>query len=245
MVKLHPSHKEILQEIERNSGKLTDRTFLESYLGSNHPQYAISAPVLRKILKEWASKNTSLSPDELRDVVSSLIHGRSITEKIAGGVLLGYAKPTQRKFDIAVFDDWLDQLQGWAEVDSLCTGKFMLLEVPPNFNKWKPLLKRWTKDKKIEKRRASLVVFCSPISHCDDDAMGELALANIDKLKGEKEVLITKAISWLLRSMIHHHRAKVVDYLEENRSTLPAIAVRETMVKLQTGRKNKLIRNTN
>ena len=152
--------------------------------------------------------------------------------------MLDYAKTDQRKFDISVFDEWLDQLQGWAEVDVLCTGKFSRIELPSAYSKWKPLLKRLRKSEKIEKRRASLVFFCSPIAHSTNDAIAFAALENINALKDEKEILISKAISWLLRSMIRHHRQKVEDFLQANADTLPAIALRETRLKLKTGKKD-------
>jgi len=56
-------------------------------------------------------------------------------------------------------------------------------------------------------------------------------------LKSEKEVLITKAISWTLRSMVKLHRTPLKNYLAKNKQTLPAIAMRETLTKLQTGKK--------
>jgi 3-methyladenine DNA glycosylase AlkD len=237
---MHPSHKEILNEIKRHAGKAVHDPFLNTYLGNANPRYAITVPVLRKIIREWAARNAEITAMEYSAVVSSLVHGESTTEKVAGGILLGYAKPQQRKFEIALFDEWLDQLEGWAEIDALCTGKFQLLEIPSNFKHWKPFVKKLSKSKSIGKRRASLVFFCSPIGHCDDDDMAETALKNIDGLKGEKDVLITKAISWLLRSMIRHHRKKVEQYLSANKDSLPKIAVRETMVKLKTGKKSGL-----
>jgi 3-methyladenine DNA glycosylase AlkD len=237
-VKIHPSHKEILEEIVRNSGQPTKHTFLEKYLGNEHPRYPVSSPVLRKIAKSWAERNRHLSAEEFRDVVSSLIQGKSFTEKVLGGILLDYAHYEQRKFNISIFDEWLTQLQGWAEVDAVCTGKFQLSEVPLNFKKWKPVLEKFSRSTSTEKRRASLVCYCSPISHCDDPAVADAALKNIDALKAEKEILITKAISWLLRSMIRHHHGKVEEYLSQNKNSLPAIAVRETLVKLKTGKKS-------
>jgi 3-methyladenine DNA glycosylase AlkD len=71
-----------------------------------------------------------------------------------------------------------------------------------------------------------------------DDAIAEVALKVVDRLKPEREVIITKAVSWVLRSMIKHYRASVEDYLTENADTLPSIAVRETRAKLVTGRKS-------
>jgi 3-methyladenine DNA glycosylase AlkD len=70
--------------------------------------------------------------------------------------------------------------------------------------------------------------------------LATIALQNVDQLKNEKEILITKAISWVLRSMVKHHRAAVVQFLKEE-SGLPAIAVRETRQVLETGRKTPRI----
>jgi 3-methyladenine DNA glycosylase AlkD len=57
-------------------------------------------------------------------------------------------------------------------------------------------------------------------------------------LKGEKEIIITRAISWVLRSMVKHHRKALENYLKKNEKTLPAVAVRETKIKLDTGTKS-------
>jgi 3-methyladenine DNA glycosylase AlkD len=236
---MHPLHKEILKEIKDKSGTPTSHTFLDSYLGTRHPRYPVSAPVLRKIAKEWMSRNKDLACAEFTAVLTSLNAGESCTEKCMAGLLLDYAKEPQRKFDIKLFDLWLDNLEGWAEIDSLCTGKYSLAEIPSNFTKWKSFPKKLSKSKAIEKRRASLVFFCSPISHSDNDSLALTALENIDQLKHEKDILITKAISWLLRSMIRYHRPRVESFMLENKDQLPAIAVRETMIKLKTGKKNK------
>jgi 3-methyladenine DNA glycosylase AlkD len=62
-----------------------------------------------------------------------------------------------------------------------------------------------------------------------------MAFANMEKLKGEKGILITKAISWLLRTLIKHHRGEVEAYLGEQAATLPKVALRETWNKLRQG----------
>ncbi|MBK7651308.1 MAG: DNA alkylation repair protein [Flammeovirgaceae bacterium] len=107
-----------------------------------------------------------------------------------------------------------------------------------NGNYGNPFLIKFSKSKNIQKRRASLVLLCVPLRKPDNEELAEVALQNIERLKGEKEILITKAISWVLRSMIKHYHKRVSTYLTENKTTLPAIAVRETMMKLKTGRKN-------
>lgn len=232
-------HEVILASIRKHSGKPTQHTFLNKYLGNEHPRYPISAPVLRQVAKEWMRAHRDMDAKTFSTVISSLVAGESSTEKFIAGMLLSYASPLQRKFDPGLFDRWLDHLTGWAEVDSVCTGDFTSNEILAEWKKWKGLLIRLSKSKNINKRRASLVLLCSPLRHTQDPRLAAIALRNIEKLKHEREVLITKAISWVLRSMVTHHRRTLQDYLKESGATLPRIAVRETTAKLKTGVKSK------
>ncbi len=230
-------HVEILNLIKENSGTPTQHTFLDSYLGNDHPRYPINAPTLRLIAKEWSKSYRNLSAFEFQKIVDSLIHGKSATEKNMAGILLDNSTKEQRKFDPTCFDIWLDQLIGWAEIDSVCTGAYATSEIPTNWKVWNSLLIKFSKSKNINKRRASLVLLCSPLRKAADERLAAAALVNMDRLKNEKEILITKAISWLLRNMIKHHRKEVVDYLKVNQESLPKIAVRETQKVLDTGKK--------
>lgn len=236
---MNAHHKEILSLIKTHSGKATQHTFSDTYLGNSHPRYAISAPVLRKIAKDWMRDHRHLSSDEIARLLTSLIEGESSTEKMMAGIVLDATIKEQRKFDPHLFDSWLDHLIGWAEVDSVCTGKYTVTEIPLNIKAWKKLLTEFSKSDNIQKRRASLVLLCSPLSQNANAELAGIAFRNIDRLKGKKEILITRAISWLLRSMIKHHKKEVAAYFDENKETLPKIAVRETLVKLKTGKKTR------
>jgi hypothetical protein len=84
-------------------------------------------------------------------------------------------------------------------------------------------------------RWLGLVLLNAPVRHSDEARYAELAFATIEALKAERPILITKAVSWLLRTLTERHRAAVSAYVEANAATLPAIAVREVRVKLATG----------
>lgn len=232
-------HEEILKRIKENSGKPVQDAFLNSYMGNDHVFYPIAIPALRVIAKEWMRNHRNLNASEFAEVLTSLIKSKSSTEKIMAGILMGYSAKPQRTFDPGILDEWLDHIEGWAEVDALCTGDFPITELPANWTKWKKLIVKLSKDPNINKRRASLVLFCSPLSRVRDERLAEEAFRRIDKLKSAKEVMITKAVSWLLRSMIRHYKQEVSDYVDANINTLPKIAVRETLVKLKTGKKTK------
>ena len=230
-------HRDILNLIKENSGTPTQHTFLDSYLGNDHPRYPINVPTLRLIAKEWSKTYRTLSATEFQKIVDSLIHGKSATEKNMAGILLDLSTKAQRKFDPSCFEKWLDQLIGWAEIDSVCTGAYPTTEIPANWKVWNSLLIKFSKSKNINKRRASLVLLCSPMRKAADERLAAMAFANIDRLKHGTEILITKAISWLRRSMIKNHRKEVIDYLKANQESLPKIAVRETQKVLDTGKK--------
>jgi 3-methyladenine DNA glycosylase AlkD len=236
---LNNHHQAILKLIKEHSGKPTQHTFLDSYLGNTHPRYPINMPTLRKLAKDWMKTHPDLSASAFSKLLSSLVKGESSTEKCVVGILLDYATPLQRKFNAKLFDTWLNHLEGWAEVDSVCTGDYTVTEIPANWKVWKEQLSKFTKSENINKRRASLVLLCSPLRNVIDQKLAVTALRNVDRLKNEKDILITKAISWVLRSMEKHHRHLLVEYLEDNKDTLPKIAMRETMIKLNTGTKTK------
>jgi 3-methyladenine DNA glycosylase AlkD len=234
-------HQEILQLIKKKAEKPTQHTFQDAYLGNTHPRYPISMPILRAIAKDWMKEHRALSSRDLAATLNDLIQGESATEKCMAGILLDYATPDQRKFNPASFNKWLDHLEGWAEIDALCTSKYSGTEIPEQWIQWKPLLVKFSRSKNINKRRASLVFFCTPLRNTENKSLSDTALDIVDRLKGEDKILITKAISWVLRSMTKYNRAPVELYIEKNASTLPKIALRETLVKLKTGRKTKKV----
>lgn len=102
---------------------------------------------------------------------------------------------------------------------------------------WRKILQVFSRSENIHNQRASLVLLPGPVAHSADSRLAQLAFKNIDCLKGEKSILITKAISWLLRSLVRYHKRELAAYLEQNRKSLPKVAIRETERKLLTGRK--------
>ncbi len=152
--------------------------------------------------------------------------------------IFGKGTRYRRKFNLNKLDKWLSYTVGWAEVDSLCQSNFDAKEVIQNWPSWQAFLIKLSTDKNIHKRRASMVLLCKPLRQSDDTKLPDLALKLVNDLKHEKEILITKAVSWILRSMVKHHPKELAIYLEENKDSLPSIAYRESTRKLRTGKKN-------
>ena len=99
------------------------------------------------------------------------------------------------------------------------------------------LFKQLSRIKNINKRRASLVILTGAVSKSDDKRLLDLSFEIINHLKSERDILITKAISWLLRDLTKLHKKEVEEYLKNNENFLPKVVLWEVKRKLLTGRK--------
>ena len=125
----------------------------------------------------------------------------------------------------------------WAENDVLCQSNFTAENILNRWSDWKKWLKEFNKSPNINKRRASLVLLTKSLRQSDDPRLSKLAFENVENLKGEKDILITKAVSWILRSLVTFHKTELLEYLDKNKESLPKIAYREALSKALTGRK--------
>ncbi len=228
-------HQDILKEIKKAN---PSREIPVRVLGTSHFCYSLTNPQKRKIVGDWWKNHRNISIKEFVSLLDSLYQGKSYDEKTLAGMLLETSR-FQTEIKPEKIGEWLNFLQGWAEVDTTCQSSFEAADVLTRWSEWKKLIRDLVKDKNINKRRASLVLLGKPVRSAGDKRLAELAFRNIDLLKDEKEVLITKAISWLLRSLIKYHKKEVADYLKKNQGKLPKIAVRETQMKFAFGRKTK------
>ncbi len=82
---------------------------------------------------------------------------------------------------------------------------------------WRGLVEQLAADPNINKRRAALVLLTAPTRTSDDARFRDLGFEVVERLKAERPILITKAVSWLLRSMAGRHGPAVAAYLEAKR----------------------------
>lgn len=237
---MNKSHQEILEEIKKiatGNQKSDGRFDPQKYMGTSHLVYNISNPQTREVIKRWLKNHPDISLEQLLEMLDSLFRGKSHNERSIGGKFLEYLPKLRVQISPTYIDKWLTGAEGWGEVDSLCQSSFTAKEILDNWGDWEKLLNKLVKDPDVHKRRASLVLLCKAVSESGDLKVANIAFKNIEKLKGEKDILITKAISWLLRDLTKNHKDQVSDYLDKNSATLPKIAIRETKCKLLTGRK--------
>lgn len=230
-------HQEILDTIKKYSKTEKHTSETAKYLGHSHYHYGLSVPQRREIAKRFISNHKDINQNDFVALLDSLYRGESYDEKSFGGILLGYLPKLRKQINPTLLDIWLDYLEGWAEIDSLCQSNFTSEDILDKWKEWMRLIKKFSKSKNINRRRASLVLLTGVVTQSDDSKLSNLAFKVIDKFKHEKSILITKAVSWLLRDLIKHHKDEVEVYLNKNIKSLPQIIIREVNDKLVHGRK--------
>jgi 3-methyladenine DNA glycosylase AlkD len=235
-IKASVYHQEIMQEIEAQAARAkVPRLALDLYTGTGKPNYALKTASLGQMVRDWLGRHPDLTPSEYEGLLGALSHGTTYNEFIFVGLLLRHRPDLRQTLDPQCLDDWLEYAQGWAEVDSLCQSVFTADEMLARWKEWKRLLVGLRASPNVHKRRASLVLLTWPVRERPDPRLARLAFANIVRLQRDPDILITKAISWLLRNLSKHHRAEVEDFLRDHVDALPRVALREVRHKLDTG----------
>lgn len=233
---VHLNLLKVLAEYKSKSSQ-TEKDWVKKYLGTNKIFHGFSSQEMVDLAKDLLKKN-NFNDQELIDLLNSLYqNGTTYTEIALAAIILSRSSKLLQNFDPKNLDLWLNYTCGWAENDVLCQSNFSSEILLSNWQQWKKILKQFNQSKNINKRRASLVLLTKSLSRSDDPRLSELSFQNIENLKSEKEILVTKAVSWLLRALVTFHKQEVLFYLEKNKDTLPKIAYREALSKALTGRK--------
>ncbi|MBI2464749.1 DNA alkylation repair protein [Candidatus Shapirobacteria bacterium] len=213
------------------------RQWVQKYLGSDKPTRCIKSAVIQQIAKDKLKGVTS--PNNLFGLIDDIYtHATTFEEMAIAANIFTKGRRNHDSSVIKYLDKWLNKTVGWAEVDSLCQSSISAIDMLKNWSKWRKQLNTFSLDKNVHKRRASMVLLCRSQRESDDSRLSDLAFELVNRLKGEKDILITKAISWILRCTVKHHPDELAVYLEDHVDTLPRVAYREASKKLATGKKN-------
>ena len=232
-------HRELTNELEKHVGQKHKFSMgIQRYIGTNKPCYSISASSRKEMLRKWLLDHRNLTFEEYRELLLSLAQGESHEEISLVGALLGaFPKLRGILLEPEILNELLERTEGWAEVDSIAQSNFTAREILADWERWRKVILELSENSNAHKRRAALVILTMPVREARDQHLANLAFQLIEKLKGEKDILITKAISWILRDLIKNFREEVEEYMKDKGDTLPAIARREVKRKLETGRK--------
>ena len=210
--------------------------WVQKYLGTDKPTKCIKTASIKQIAKDEL-KNIDSSTGFFKLINDIYSQASTFEEMAVAASIFTKGYRFHDSSEIKWLDKWLNKTVDWAEVDSLCQSSISAVDMLKNWSKWRRQLNTFTLDKNVHKRRASIVLLCRPLRESDDSRLSGLAFELVERLKGEKNILITKAISWVLRCTVKHHPDELAVYLEDHVDTLPRIAYREASKKLATGKK--------
>lgn len=234
---VNPVHLWLLKEISQLQSNCPKIDWVKRYLGSDKIFHGFSTSQMVDLAQKTVKEN-NLDEEKTIELLNSLYqNGTTYTEIALAAIILARSPDTLKNFDPKNLDLWLNYTCGWAENDVLCQSNFSSEILLSNWVEWQKILKQFNKSSNINKRRASLVLLTKSLRQSDDFRLSKLTFENVEHLKSEKEILITKAVSWALRALVKFHKDEVLDYLEKNKDSLPKIAYREAFTKATTGRK--------
>ncbi len=234
---MNPHHQAILRQILATPPGRGQTTQRPEHLGTVRRWHGLKNAQRRSILLAFCAAHKDLSYADWLALIDSLYQGESYEERCAPQTLLLKFPRFRRQLPLPQLEIWLGCLDGWAEIDSTCQTVFHAKDLLADWAGWTALLERLAGDANVNKRRAALVLLTAPLSQSEDARVLALSLGLVDRLRGDKDKRITKAISWLLRKGVKRHRGAIAAYVDANAAELPAIAVRETRKKLTTGKK--------
>ncbi|HHY58682.1 MAG TPA: DNA alkylation repair protein [Chloroflexi bacterium] len=215
-----------------------DQAFIRRYLGTPRPVLGVRADDLRKLAKATTQRYKQWPDAQWLTLLDHLYGGDIFEQRALAGILLGALHLLRHRLQLAQLRAWLAGQVGWAEVDTTCQSAWTDKEVLARWPEWDAFLEELSASSSVSLRRASLVLLVTSLRRSADPRLTQRALANVQRLQHERDRMITKAISWVLRSMIATQPDAVRTFLDAHAADMQSAIVREVRKKLETGRKS-------
>lgn len=215
----------------------SEKAFVKKYLGTGRDVLCVRSSDRDKVVRKVSKEVAQMSPGQVRVFIDDLLAGDYCDYFSFVGKLISVCKHARDSISFSDLERWLKKTTGWMECDVLCQSFLEGSEADGRWGEFSRAIIKFRSSKNIQLRRASLVLQVKPNRTLESDKMRSLAFETLEILKGERDILITKSVSWLLRSLAVGSPQEVKKYLEENKDSLPKIAFRETMRKINTGKK--------
>jgi 3-methyladenine DNA glycosylase AlkD len=199
---------------------------MQAYMKSEMPYRGISAPEMRAITKRVFADHPLASCDEWRAAVLELWHGaRFREERYAAIALLAHRvhRACRTPDVLPMYEEMITTGAWWDYVDEMAHHVGELLRLQPA--KMRPVMRAWSTDKDLWKRRVSII--CQISFKKDTDL--DLLYANIEPNVAERNFFIRKAIGWALRAYAWTDPKEVARYVAANESKLSGLSRREAL----------------
>ncbi len=199
---------------------------MQAYMKSSMPCYGISSPDLARIFRRVFDAHPRADCAEWCDTVLELWRGaRFREERYAAIALLSDRRYREcvRPELMPVLEEMVTTGAWWDLVDSLTRVIGGLLRSHPK--QMRPLMRRWSTDQNLWKRRVSIICQLGFKRETDLD----LLYANIAPNLADREFFVRKAIGWALRQYAWTDPEEVARYVREHEAELSPLSRREAL----------------
>lgn len=199
---------------------------MQAYMKSAMPYRGITSPDMRTITKRVFAEHPLESCEQWRAAVLELWREARFREEryAAIGLLADRRHRDCRTPDVLpLYEEMITTGAWWDYVDEIAHHVGELLRSHPE--QVGPLMRAWSADKDLWKRRVSII--CQISFKKDTDL--SLLYANIEPNLPEKNFFIRKAIGWALRAYAWTDPKEVARYVAANESRLSGPSRREAL----------------
>jgi 3-methyladenine DNA glycosylase AlkD len=199
---------------------------MQAYMKSTMPYYGLSSPQVDVICKKVFAEHPLESCSEWRDAILELWRGAVRREERYAAIRLVSVRRHRECWTpelIPMLEEMIVDGAWWDYVDSLAQVVGELLRSHPK--EIRPLMRAWSKDENLWKRRVSII--CQNSFKRDTDL--ELLYANIAPNLQDRDFFIRKAIGWSLRAYAWTNPDEVARYVREHEAQLSGLSRREAL----------------
>jgi len=200
---------------------------MQAYMKSTMPYRGVSSPVLRQLCREAFTAHPLPTVGQWQRVVLELWRDAAFREERYAAVLLTESR-LYREFltfdSVPMLEELIVTGAWWDFVDTIAGHSLgAILRAEPR--RMKPLMRRWSKDTDMWKRRASILCQLGFKHETDLKLLYDCIEPNLT----HKDFFIRKAIGWSLRQYAWTDPKEVRRYVKANRDRLSGLSVREAM----------------
>jgi 3-methyladenine DNA glycosylase AlkD len=209
----------------------------KAYLKSDLEFAGVPLPVLRAMVRAWATDQPGLDHDGLTALTVAL-WGRGLYECRGAAVeLLVFRGRLLEADDAALIERLLRTAQTWALVDPL--SEIVMGGLTERFPRLAVTLDRWARDDNFWVRRAAMLALLRPLRRGDGDFARFAGYA--DRMLDEQEFFIRKAIGWILRDTGRRRPDLVAGWLAPRVHRASGVTMREAVKPLPDGVRDQLM----
>jgi 3-methyladenine DNA glycosylase AlkD len=237
------SGRQIKAWCQRVHDQLTDaaddarrEVLIDGYAPTAMRVYGASSASMHAIVRSLHRETKTSEPAEVIAVARALVDGGTMEGRLVGYLLVERDRRALAALDPRTLEALGRGMDSWVTVDTFCcclAGKAWNARRIGDAT-----IERWARSKDRWWRRAALASTV-PLNQKSRGGKGDVTrtLAICTMLVTDHDDMVVKAMSWALRSLIQHDKARVAAFLREHEASLHRRVIREVTTKLTTGRK--------